>query len=89
MNVTAEGLALTGLGALFLMAAGSVFLRPLRWVFKLAFNSLLGLLMLAGTNLLGGPFGFTLPVNLFTALLVGCLGLPGFLLVIMLQYLLS
>lgn len=87
MNVTAEGLTWAGVGALFLMIAGHFLMRPIRWVFKIAFNSLLGLIMLWGTNLIGESIGFTLPINLVSALIVGFLGIPGLILLIVLRYL--
>ncbi|MTV50701.1 pro-sigmaK processing inhibitor BofA [Heliobacillus mobilis] len=87
MDISAQQLTLIGLAVLLLMVAGHLFWRPMRWVFTVAFNSLLGILMLGGTNLVGGYFGFTLPVNLASALIAGFLGVPGMILLIMLKYL--
>ncbi|MBM7866297.1 pro-sigmaK processing inhibitor BofA [Heliobacterium gestii] len=86
MNVTTEQMVLIGAGVLLLMVAGHFFWRPMRWLFTLAFNSLLGVLMLGGTNLLGASFGLTLPLNPVSALIAGFLGIPGMALLLMLKY---
>jgi len=58
---------------------------PLRLLWKLIYNSLLGLVLLLVTNLLGNFLGITLPVNWLTILVAGFLGLPGILLLIILN----
>jgi len=64
-----------------------ILVKPLRLLAKLFFNSIVGLLMLLGFNLIGGLFGMTIPVNLVTILLAGFLGVPGLILLIILQIL--
>lgn len=76
-----------GVVVILLLLAGNLFMRPMKWVFKLAFNSVLGFLMLWGINLLGGTFGFTLATNWFNALIAGFLGIPGVILLIVFKYL--
>ena len=64
-----------------------ILVKPLRLLAKLLFNSIVGLLMLLGFNLIGGLFGMMIPVNLVTILLTGFLGVPGLILLIILQIL--
>lgn len=78
-----------GIGLLLLMILGHVVMKPVRWVFKIAFHSALGFIMLWGINLAGGYFGFSLPINLFTALIAGFLGVPGIILLIIFRYMIG
>ncbi|MBE6944940.1 MAG: pro-sigmaK processing inhibitor BofA [Ruminococcaceae bacterium] len=50
---------------------------PMRWVMKLLINAAGGFVSLFLLNLLSGFTGITFELNLFSALLVGILGLPG------------
>ena len=65
------------LGILLILLFGRVLLIPLKIVFKLIYNGLIGGLTLWLINLVGINFGFVLPITVWTALLVGLLGLPG------------
>ena len=61
----------------FLFIFGRVFIRPIKNVFKLVLNSILGGLAIFLINLAGANFGFHIGLNIFTSILVGFLGLPG------------
>lgn len=61
----------------FLFIFGKVFIVPIKKVLKLVFNSILGGLTIYLINLIGGTFGFHIGLNIFTSVLVGLLGLPG------------
>lgn len=63
-------------------------LLPVRLVWKLLLNGLCGVLSLYLLNLTAGLTGFSIPVNPVTATLVGFLGLPGIVLLGILQFLL-
>lgn len=65
-----------------------IFIRPLKWIFKLGINSVLGGFMLAAVNLVGGFMGMHISINPLTALISGVLGVPGMGLIIALQYIL-
>ena len=65
-----------------------VFRTPLRIALKLRVNTLLGFLALWATNLAAGVTGLTLGFNLFNALIIGILGLPGFALLLLTQWVL-
>lgn len=64
-----------GMGLLFV--AGRVLIVPMRLVWRLCFNGLVGGLGLLGLNILGAFVGIQLAVNPCTALVAGTLGLPG------------
>lgn len=61
----------------FLFIFGKVFIIPIKKVLKLVLNSILGGITIFLINLIGGTFGFHIGLNIFTSILVGLLGLPG------------
>ncbi len=73
---------------LLLLAAILVFHRPLGVLLRLGVRSSVGLMLLAFLQEAGGFLGVTLGVNLGNALVLGILGMPGFGLLLMLQWLL-
>lgn len=73
-------------GIIFLLIIGRLFLVPMRFILKLIYNALIGGIVLVIINYFGGYFGFHLPFNILTAFLVGFLGLPGIILLILLNY---
>ena len=73
-------------GVLALVALVRFFLSPLRTLTKLLVNTALGFGGLLLLRWLGGYIGVTLGVNLFNALVVGILGLPGLGLLLMLKW---
>ena len=73
-------------GVLALVALVRFFLSPLRTLTKLLVNTALGFGALLLLRWLGGYIGVTLGVNLFNALVVGILGLPGLGLLLMLKW---
>jgi len=65
------------LGIVLILLLGFFLVIPLKIVFRLVYNGLIGGIVLWLVNLLGAQFGFILPITVWTALLVGFLGLPG------------
>ena len=61
----------------FLIIFGKVFIVPIKKVLKLVINSILGGVSIFLINLIGGIWGFHIGLNIFTSILVGLLGLPG------------
>ena len=61
----------------FLFIFGKVFIVPIKKILKLIFNSILGGITILLINLIGGMWGFHIGLNFFTSILVGLLGLPG------------
>ena len=76
------------LAVFFLIALIRVFSTPLRIALKLLVNTLLGFLALWATNLTAGLTGITLGFNLLNALIIGIMGLPGFVLLLLTQWVL-
>lgn len=72
-----------GFGILLLYIVGRMLLMPIRLVFRLIYNGLIGGVILWMINWIGAHFGFLIAINPVTALVVGFLGLPGVVLLIM------
>lgn len=75
-------------GILLVLVLGKKLKIPLRLVLKLLMNGLLGGVVILLINLLGQSIHFHISLNIFSALIVGILGLPGVILLIILKYLL-
>ncbi|MGI6551714.1 MAG: pro-sigmaK processing inhibitor BofA family protein [Bacillota bacterium] len=65
-----------------------ILVKPLKLAVKILVNSLFGLLLLWGFNFLGALMALAIPINLVTILVAGFLGIPGLILLIILQVLL-
>ncbi len=61
----------------FLFIFGRVFIVPIKKILKLIINSILGGIVIFLINLIGSTFGFHIGLNFFTSVLIGLLGLPG------------
>ena len=61
---------------------------PIKLIFKLLINTAIGFGILFLINLIGQNFGFQLEMNLLHALIVGIFGIPGVVVLILLQLLL-
>ena len=76
------------LAGFFLVALIRIFQTPLRLALKLLVNTLFGFLALWVVNLTAGITGIALGLNLWNALVIGILGLPGFVLLLLTQWVL-
>lgn len=76
------------LACFFLIALIRVFSTPLRVALKLLVNTLLGFLALWAVNLTASFTGIALGLNVLNALIIGILGLPGFVLLLLAQWVL-
>ncbi len=65
-----------------------LFIRPFKWLFRLLISGVLGGVMLVAVNILGGFAGLQIAVNPLTALVAGVLGVPGVVLLFLLQLIL-
>lgn len=81
-------MAAFGVGVLLLYLVGRVLLVPLKYVSKLLINAVIGGILLWVLNIFGNFIGLHIPVNPITALIAGFLGIPGVVLLIVLQYVL-
>lgn len=88
MQIPWELVAAFVAGLALICLTGYLLLVPMRLLWRLLAGGVLGALMLAVVNLVGGIFGFSVAVNPFTALAVGFLGLPGAVMLVVLQLLL-
>ena len=61
----------------FLFIFGRIFIVPIKKTLKLVFNSILGGVVIFLINLIGANFGFHIGLNIFTSIIIGLLGLPG------------
>lgn len=61
----------------FLFLFGKVFILPIKKVLKLVVNSILGGITIFLINMVGGIWGFHIGLNFYTSILIGLLGLPG------------
>lgn len=77
-----------GFGLLLLYLLARLLLVPLRLLIRLLYNGVIGGILLWLVNLVGGFFAVTIPINPITALTAGFLGIPGVVLLLLLQYLL-
>jgi len=76
-------------GLLLILTALLVLHRPLGLLWKLGVRSAGGLAVLAVFSRIGRLLGISLGVNWLNALVLGLLGLPGFGLLLMLQWILQ
>ena len=87
MMFTGNSILAYAIGLVLVFILCRIFIRPIKWAFKLLINTAIGGFILAIVNLVGGFAGITVVIGPFSALLTGLLGVPGVLLVIFLQYL--
>lgn len=77
---------LIGLAVLFIVL--KILTLPMKIIIKLLINGVVGGAIILVVNLIGVNFGFTLDLNWITALIVGILGVPGVVIVAILQFVL-
>ena len=73
---------------LFLFIFGRIFIIPIKTIFKLIINSVLGGIIIFVINLIGAFFDFHIGLNLITSIFVGVLGIPGAIVIIIIKLLL-
>lgn len=71
--------------ALAIIIIGKIFLFPIKKIIKLVFNTIIGGAIIYIINLIGASFGFHIGLNIITSLVVGILGIPGAILLIILE----
>lgn len=65
---------------------GKMLILPMKMIIKLIINSILGGIILVIINFLGGFFGEVhIGINIWTSLIVGILGIPGAVLLIIIK----
>ena len=71
--------------AIAIFVIGKIFIFPIKKIIKLVFNTIIGGLIIYLINLIGSSFGFHIGLNIITSLFVGILGIPGAILLIVLE----
>ncbi|MCF6460890.1 pro-sigmaK processing inhibitor BofA family protein [Clostridium sp. Cult3] len=72
-------------GLFLLYIVGMLLVIPIKMILKLIANGVIGGLLLLLFNLIGGFLGLSLAINPITAVTVGFLGIPGVILLLILQ----
>ncbi len=76
------------IGVAILFVVLKLFALPMKLIIKLVINGLVGGVIIFVINLIGASFGFAITLNWITALIVGILGVPGVIIVSILQFIL-
>jgi len=76
------------LGLVLLYVLGLLLVVPMRLLVKFLINGVIGGIFLFLFNLIGNIFGLTIVINPLNAIIVGFLGVPGVILILILQHLL-
>lgn len=73
----------------FLFIFGRIFIVPIKIIFKLIINSILGGLIIFIINFIGSFLNFHIGLNLITSIFVGILGIPGAIVIVILKLLIA
>lgn len=74
-------------GIMLVFMVSWIFVKPLKFLGRLVLNSLLGALFLIIFNYFGQYTGIYIGVNVVSALLLGILGIPGFIAILIVKLL--
>ena len=85
---TLNTVLLLALAVIVVIVLIRIIYAPIKLIFKLLINTAIGFGILFLINLVGQNFGFQLEMNLLHALIVGIFGIPGVVVLILLQFLL-
>lgn len=72
-------------GLFLLYLIGILLVIPIKIVLKLIANGVIGGILLLIVNLIGGFIGLSLAINPLTAIIAGFLGIPGIILLLIMQ----
>lgn len=75
------------IGIIIVVGLAKLFGKSFRFILKLLANSLSGLLLLLIFNLVAGFFGSKIDINFVHALVAGTFGVPGLILLLVIQLL--
>ena len=73
----------------FIFIFGRIFIVPIKKILKLVLNSILGGVVIFIINVIGASFGFHIGLNFLTSILIGLLGLPGVVCLIIIKLLIG
>lgn len=86
MSVQAMGIISLIVLALLLIPLFKLLKTPIKWVFKLFIHALSGFVALWVLNLFGSFVGLSIEISWLSAIIVGVLGLPGVIVLLLVQY---
>ena len=75
-----------GISVIALIVIAKLLSWPLKKILKLLLNTGIGLLLVLVINTFGDSIGLHIPFNIVTALVVGLLGIPGTIALVILNY---
>ena len=64
-------------GLFLIYILGKLLIVPLKWAGRLIISSIVGGALIVLINILGGNWGIFVPLNPLSAVIVGVLGVPG------------
>lgn len=73
----------------FIFLFGKIFIVPIQKLIKLVINSILGGVIIYIINLVGANFGFHIGLNIITSIIIGILGLPGAVILVLIKLIVS
>ena len=85
---TLNTVLLLALAVIVVIVLIRVISAPIKLIFKLLINTIIGFAILFLVNLIGQNFGITIEMNLLHAVIVGIFGIPGVIVLILLQFIL-
>ena len=85
---TLNTVLLLALAVIVVIVLIRVISAPIRLIFKLLINTVIGFAVLYLVNLVGQNFGITIEMNVLHAVIVGIFGIPGVIVLILLQFIL-
>lgn len=62
-----------------------LFIKFIKWPIKILLNGIMGVIILFAVNFAGSFINFSLPINAINALIAGFLGIPGIIMLIVIQ----
>ena len=77
MTFNALSVAALILGIIILYIFCLIFIKPIKFIFRLLINIAFGGILIFVYNYLGGLFGIAIGLNPFTSAIAGILGIPG------------
>ena len=85
---TLNTVLLLALAVIVVIVLIRVISAPIKLIFKLLINTVIGFAILFLVNLIGQNFGITIETTWLHALIVGTFGIPGVIVLILLQFIL-
>ena len=89
LNIPFDIVIAYALGLVLLYFVGWLLLVPLKILLRFIINGVVGGVVLWLLSLVGSLIGLSVAVNPITALTVGFLGIPGIILILLLQFMLA